>query len=36
MQVVEPDHATAAAMGTQTAWFMVVQVLLGGFTIVWM
>ena len=36
MQVVELDPATAAAMGTQTAWLMVIQVLLGGFTIVWM
>lgn len=36
IQVVDLDPATAAATGTQTAWLMVIQVLFGGFTIVWM
>lgn len=36
IQVVDLDPATAAATGTQSAWLMVIQVLMGGFTIVWM
>lgn len=36
LQVVDLDGATTAAMGTQTAGLMIIQVLLGGFTIVWM
>lgn len=36
MQVIDLDAATAASTGTQTAWLMVIQVLIGGFTIVWM
>ncbi|QYX56442.1 L-lactate permease [Roseovarius sp. SCSIO 43702] len=36
VQVVDLDPLTAAATGTQSAWLMVIQVLMGGFTIVWM
>lgn len=36
LQVVDLDAATATATAYQSAWLMIIQVLLGGFTVVWM
>ena len=36
LQVVDLDPATITATAYQSAWLMVIQVVLGGFTVVWM
>lgn len=36
LQVVELDAATIAATAYQSAWLLSIQVLMGGFTVVWM